>query len=362
MSFSDIDKNSNVGRHLHELINSLDVLLAALDRSLTYLGPISNDRISLNIGSVLSRLSHDLQSQLFYFIGDLEKKIQADLATGPDSANIILNLKKACSDLSEFAQTSSNFSPVVVQENLLTLGNIVDELKATPNLKYNRERMKGLSATIKEVEHAVTVFHLSNSIDATRTIRNKIINFDKRVNSGAILETSFNAVGVIKECMDKIKSRADFFHVDLKFLDQTHEARLKVDLDSFQHCISNLLDNAVKYTGALRSNSQHKSTWIVVKTSIVFERRKYFRAEIESWGTAVTREEYAEQLMFAEGYRGFFARKLAVSGSGTGLADVRKFTVLHGGRVKYVTTPVDKGSDLFRAVKTTLLVDLPVDA
>jgi signal transduction histidine kinase len=116
--------------------------------------------------------------------------------------------------------------------------------------------------------------------------------------------------------------------------------------------LGNLLDNAIKYTGELSSNSEHDHTWIEVR---VDSTDKDVSVEVESWGVPITDEEKRGDFLTTLGYRGWFARQTPVEGSGTGLADVKGFAEKSGGRFLFESPSVSKTS---RRVFTTTTVKL----
>ncbi|MCK5652454.1 MAG: HAMP domain-containing histidine kinase, partial [Gemmatimonadetes bacterium] len=106
--------------------------------------------------------------------------------------------------------------------------------------------------------------------------------------------------------------------------------RVMADRDAISQAVSNLLDNAVKYSGEARSVNVRafvSDTWVTVA--------------VEDFGVGIPGEEIDR--VFDRFYRGGDALTRSVKGSGLGLTLVKQVVEAHGGEVQVESAP-DHGS------------------
>jgi signal transduction histidine kinase len=120
----------------------------------------------------------------------------------------------------------------------------------------------------------------------------------------------------------------------INVLERCHSADVLADPDLLRLAISQLLDNACKYSVAGSS----------VDLSIA-ARDGHISLRVLSTGTPILSSERAH--IFNRFYRGADAR-LMTAGTGLGLYVARKIAIAHGGNLELDSEPSDGGSVAFR--------------
>lgn len=113
----------------------------------------------------------------------------------------------------------------------------------------------------------------------------------------------------------------------------------------------NLIHNAVKYSFASTSRSRRD---IEV---IGYLRDNFYCVEISNYGIGIKPHEIAKGLIFLEGHRGELARDTYRTGSGIGLASVKKIIEAHRGKIEIESRL--EGHSEKELYKTTVRVCLP---
>jgi two-component system phosphate regulon sensor histidine kinase PhoR len=108
---------------------------------------------------------------------------------------------------------------------------------------------------------------------------------------------------------------------------------LKVDVNYIDQVISNLIDNAIKYTPS--------GGKIDV---IVEDLGKDIRVSVKDTGIGIPKEDLPR--IFERFYRGDKSRSLSLGGVGLGLSIVKHIVEAHGGRVG-VESEIGKGSTFY---------------
>ncbi len=148
-----------------------------------------------------------------------------------------------------------------------------------------------------------------------------------------------------------IKSKNIFIHVT----DQTKEdISIYLDRDLFSHVITNLLDNAVKYSfyeeERLRIGLQGRPESPEDPENVLIsavENEETVEITISNWGLEIS-EEYKKNI-FSRGFRGGKAEDRVPVGDGIGLFLVNEIVILHGGRIELVPN-THKNNIVFRII------------
>ena len=137
---------------------------------------------------------------------------------------------------------------------------------------------------------------------------------------------------VLEEVYHRLKPLADSHGIELRF-GEIEPLHVQGDRECLQSMISNLVDNAIKYTGAegrVTIGLQHDSRWASILVS--------------DTGSGIPIEE--QKHIFQAFYRSSEACALAERGTGLGLSIAQSITLAHGGTIQVESAP-GKGS-LFR--------------
>ena len=137
----------------------------------------------------------------------------------------------------------------------------------------------------------------------------------------------------------KIKAKAKGLYINLE---KPKEAlpKIKIDVKKIQEVVSNLIDNAIKYT--------HEGG-VTIKTR---RTKNNIRIEINDTGIGIARDEIA--YLFKKFSRGKNSDTLEVEGTGLGIYVGKKIAKEHGGKIWAESKGVNKGS--------TFIIELPINS
>jgi two-component system, OmpR family, sensor kinase len=130
---------------------------------------------------------------------------------------------------------------------------------------------------------------------------------------------------VLEEVYLRLKPLADSHGIELR-LGAIEPLRIQGDRERLQRMTSNLVDNAIKYTGAqgrVTLGLQHDSRWASILVS--------------DTGSGIPIEE--QKSIFQAFYRTSEARSLAERGTGLGLSIAQSIAVAHGGTIEVESSP-----------------------
>ncbi|MGD9566769.1 MAG: ATP-binding protein [Sedimentibacter sp.] len=123
-----------------------------------------------------------------------------------------------------------------------------------------------------------------------------------------------------------------FFSPELLYLSEKHLLQIKVDLQSIDRIITNLLSNAGKFTPENGNVGLHFN---------LTSNMKYLIIEVSDSGIGISEEELP--YIFNRLYRGSKSFKKNNTGSGLGLAIAKELVEYHGGKI-WVESELNKGS------------------
>ena len=150
---------------------------------------------------------------------------------------------------------------------------------------------------------------------------------------------------IVRECLALAGRRHSLTNGELKLVDELIEeggAMVAGDLDELKAAISNLVDNAIKYSGEQIS--------IVVEVARMGARKVAVR--VRDQGIGITDDELKR--VFRRFYRIPSSGASRVSGTGLGLSIVRAVAKRHGGKAYVESEGAGKGS--------TFTLELPLKA
>lgn len=200
-------------------------------------------------------------------------------------------------------------------------------------------------ATITAANEAITTFKAMGALDKidkyieiskneTKKLDNlveEILNislYDKKDFSLKLELVDVNSM--IKETISQFKLKNQDFHFDFN-AEKTDP--ILVDKFHFQNAISNLIDNAIKYSESLK----------IIEITIYKNKTKLVIV-IKDYGKGISKEQQA--YIFDKFYRAHTGDLHQVKGFGLGLAYVKKIIEKHKGTVN-IKSQVGKGSEFF---------------
>jgi two-component system sensor histidine kinase SenX3 len=151
--------------------------------------------------------------------------------------------------------------------------------------------------------------------------------------------TRIDLNGVVQGCIQRART---LYHLEDGALHYTpaETAAIMGDLDEVQAAISNLIDNAVKYSG--------KEVNVSVETAKVEDR--FVAIRVKDQGAGIAKPELKQ--IFKRFYRVSGPPSMRVKGTGLGLFIVRSVAKRHGGRVWAESEGPEQGS--------TFVLQLPI--
>jgi two-component system, OmpR family, sensor histidine kinase SenX3 len=166
-------------------------------------------------------------------------------------------------------------------------------------------------------------------LQASRTReKNRLLNISK-----------VNLTEMLRESVERIKTRYNLDATAISFTQSEKEAVVLGDADELQIVFTNLLDNAVKYSG--------KDVRVLVAVKSLNE--KYYIVRVKDFGVGMPRPELKR--IFRRFYRVPNLSTQKKKGTGLGLFIVRSIIKKHGGRITAESKGVGSGS--------TFIVQLP---
>ncbi|MBL8291770.1 MAG: HAMP domain-containing histidine kinase, partial [Bryobacterales bacterium] len=167
---------------------------------------------------------------------------------------------------------------------------------------------------------------LSQSARRLQRLVEDLLDF-RRMQSGAVeyRKAPLNASELARDVVAGFQREVDEqgFRIDVR---QCAEAHVVADSAALGRALWNLLDNAVKYSGASRT----------IEVAVECGQRDV-GISVRDRGIGIQPEEQAR--VFGKFYRGGEARKAGIRGTGIGLAMVRQIAEAHGGRVDVKSEP-----------------------
>ena len=152
--------------------------------------------------------------------------------------------------------------------------------------------------------------------------------------------SELNLAEILREAIERIKTRYDLSDGAISFAPSDAEIKISGDADELQTVFTNLLDNAVKYSG---------SEEIKVLVAIKNLNEKIAVVRIKDSGIGISPAELKQ--IFKRFYRVPSPRTQKTKGTGLGLFIVRSIVKKHGGRI----SAESKGD----GTGTTFIVQLP---
>lgn len=233
------------------------------------------------------------------------------------------------------------------------------EIERLPEPGTPRQRKRSLLVASKELMRLIALYDLHRVLDRVEWTKEQLRSLVDPDNPGVKRQAvpQLQRIDeVVEEVVAEYRDSVNDREIDVRIAIKQPDVDVLLPKDELKKSLLNLVDNAIKYTGELFEDSQYDHTWIDL---VVDAGNSDVYIAFESWGAPVTQEELDGRFMFKAGYRGWFARKNGIQGTGTGLADVLDFATRYGGDVLYETAPRGKQANPRTAVKTTVTIVVP---
>jgi len=160
-----------------------------------------------------------------------------------------------------------------------------------------------------------------NRLDDLLKLINEILRLSKFKLMNEISKEEFNLIKAIYDILEKYKPLIDEKQLNIAVLSSEPEVNILGDKTLIELCLSNLINNAVKY------NNQEGSIKINVKRN-----NEYIETEISDTGIGIKPDEIEK--IFVENYRSKDVVRSNIEGSGIGLAIIKQIIEAHGGKIE----------------------------
>jgi two-component system phosphate regulon sensor histidine kinase PhoR len=174
---------------------------------------------------------------------------------------------------------------------------------------------------------------MSEQTQRLSAIVNDLLTVSRIESGGAALDRERLDLRIVaQECLRVLQPAADAKGIALQAQLPEQSVQIDGDREALRQALSNLLDNAIKYT------PEGGQVWL----RVLSEDRAV--VEVEDTGIGISAQD--QQRIFERFFRVDKARSRELGGTGLGLSIVKHLTLAHGGRVSLDST-LGKGS-LFR--------------
>ncbi|MEK7668995.1 MAG: HAMP domain-containing sensor histidine kinase [Patescibacteria group bacterium] len=228
----------------------------------------------------------------------------------------------------------------------------LDQLKseflslATHQIRAPLTAIKGYSSMLLDGDFGILPQKAKDSVDTIMKSCQNLINIVgdflniSRIEQGRMVyeKSVFDVNELVKEVITEIKPNIDKTGLSFGTDIPTEEIKIKADRSKIKQVVSNIIDNAMKYTP--KGN-------IFVS---VYKDENKVKISVKDSGVGIDPSEIDK--LFNKFSRAKDANKVNVIGTGLGLYIAKKMTEAHGGDIKVSSDGVGKGS--------TFTIELPL--
>ena len=218
---------------------------------------------------------------------------------------------------SRVSRLQSDFVAAVSHEFRSPLTSLSHVAEMLANNRFSSEVMRRKSYDV-----------LLRDTERLRRLVEALLEFGRMEAGNAGLRLEPLEIGaVVRSVITEFEGRAaaESFHIDLAI--NMPETLVPVDREAFGRALSNLLDNAIKYSPECRT------VWVRVECDA--DRRVL--VVVRDRGLGIPASEQRE--IFTRFVRGAAPKSLRIKGTGIGLAMVRDIVRCHGGAVRLESAP-----------------------
>lgn len=183
---------------------------------------------------------------------------------------------------------------------------------------------KILEETPLDLNQKKYVSLIENSSNKLKSIVSEILDFSLIEKKKVTLEKNiFDPTLEVSNIVDFYKSKAELKGNTISFNSKKNEIRLVGDTGRFYQVISNLIDNAIKFTE--RGNIE------VLLSTTEHDNKAQVYIEVKDTGIGIEKKEMPH--LFEPFYRSRLAKEKAIEGTGLGLSICKKIVYLMGGKI-----------------------------
>ena len=237
-----------------------------------------------------------------------------ETGTGDELDNLAKTLNQMLTRLDAAFSQARRFSADASHELQTPLTILKGELEVVLRSARTPEEYRAtLESALEEVDR---IAHLVEGLLILARAEAGVLRMDRQ-------ETDL--AGVLEEVYLRLKPLADSHGIELR-LGSIEPIRIQGDRERLQRMTSNLVDNAIKYSGAkgrVTVELQRENRWASILVS--------------DTGIGIPAEE--REQIFQAFYRTSEARRLAEPGTGLGLSIARSIAAAHGGTIQVESTP-----------------------
>jgi heavy metal sensor kinase len=237
-----------------------------------------------------------------------------ETGTGDELDNLAKTLNQMLTRLDAAFGQVRRFSADASHELQTPLTILKGELEvALRSARTQEEYRATLESALEEVDR---IAHLVEGLLILARAEAGVLKMDRQ---------EVDLAQVLEEVYLRLKPLADSHGIELQ-LGSTEPLRIQGDRERLQRMTSNLVDNAIKYTGA-----EGRVTLELAREN------KWASILVSDTGIGIPIEE--REHIFQAFYRTSQARSLAYRGTGLGLSIARSIAAAHGGTIQMESTP-----------------------
>lgn len=248
-----------------------------------------------------------------------------------DDKNLVINIMILITDVTERVNLNKQREDIIatlahdLKTPLIGAERTLESLLQGSTGQLNNAQ-SGILSKLKQSNHHLLSM-IKNLIDVYRYDSNTHINH---------LEAC-NLSNIVKTCLEELNVLIKEKELVVSFVNVSNEPKVMIDTQSITQAISNLLDNAIKF-----SNLAGK---LNIKIGLVQDN---LCLEIQDFGPGIETHELKE--LFTRFYQGTVGRRNAI-GTGLGLYLAKQIIEIHNGSILVKSKP---GED------TTFTINLPI--
>jgi len=212
------------------------------------------------------------------------------------------------------------FTAHELKSPLTTLRSILAVIQMLTDMPHEKERIRDMLNRAEKRSDQVLEM-VKDMIEITHFKQGKENKARKKINWGNWVEEKVYAV----------QEYAESKQIDLQFVNNTFEREFYVLVDSMKKIVTNLINNAIRYT----PNGGRVTVTAYVNT-------KQFGISVKDTGIGLSKED--KEKVFEEFFRSAEARKMEKIGTGLGLSLVKEIVDKLGGNIS-VESEIGKGSE-----------------